>query len=94
MIVYRISDALADGLEPPQPYHGTLASAHKDAKLVFLSPGVRARARIESFDVSTSKAGILALMNWGANKVTWADEPLRTWGLSPRGGLISLENGQ
>lgn len=67
-------------------HHATLAEAHTAAK----GYTDRAGVRIEQIDVATDKAGVLDLLR--GYSVTDLD-PLRTWKLTPRGGLQQVDNG-
>lgn len=91
MIVYRISDALAEGL--PTSFAGTLADAHAAAKGRFSTPVTRSRCRVDQLDMPTDKAALVALLNAGADSRLGALDPVQTWGLTARGGLVQLSAG-
>jgi len=48
-------------------------------------------ARIELFDIPTDKEGVLALLSRAEGLTATV---LRTWALTPRGGLKEVENGE
>lgn len=92
MIIYRILNG--GDLDPGEnaDYAGTLGEAHMLAKQRF--QGLRSLARIEQHDIATDKGSVIVLLIDGVG-AAFTDSTLRqTWGLSPRGGLVQLENGQ
>ena len=84
MNAYRSFDCSAD--PPTFVYSATLKEAHDAAKQV----ASRIDARVELVDVMTDKASIVGILN-GESKLF---ELLRTWKLTPRGGLTECENGE
>ena len=65
-------------------YASTLKEAHTAAKS--LTP--RSEARVELVDVSTDKAGVIALLN---SAQLFAEQ---AWSLTPRGGLTDCVVGE
>lgn len=90
MQVYRVSDAEAIPCDGGVSYLGTMAEAHAEAKRRFESYWSRNRARIDLFDVPTDKPGMLALLTGGDSYVRSLPVS-RTWGLTPRSGLVELK---
>lgn len=78
-----------DGLMPDVSHFDTLAAAHESAK--GYSNHERGWLRIELIDVPTDKAGVLALLR-GYSPDDF--KPVRTWALTPRGGLKEVANGE
>ena len=77
-----------DGLPTDTNHRGTLGDAHEVAKGYPIHE--RGWLRIELIDVPADKAGILALLQgYSLEDFT----PIRTWALTPRGGLKEVENG-
>lgn len=66
----------------------TLGEAHASAKTM-----AGAERRIELFDIPTHKEGICGLLN-GFDEALMALKPLRTWAITPRGGLKEVPNGE
>ena len=69
-------------------HHATLADAHKTAK--GYSQQDYHRLFVELIDVPTDKAGILDLLR--GYSVESSFQPVKTWGLTPRGALTEAEN--
>lgn len=87
MHFYRITSFEGDSMPEWEP---TLAEAHARLKLK-----VGRDARIELIDVDTSKNGVLALLRGDMYSPMCATKgPLRTWALTPRGGLKEVANGE
>jgi len=79
MRFYEVTYARA-GSEPA--FYGTQADAHDAAR----GHPDRARVYIDEVEVPTDKAGLLVLLN--APVIARLFPTLRTWRLSPRGGLV------
>ena len=72
-------------------HHGVLLDAHNAAK----GYAQRDCVRIELIDVNTTKDGVLALLQGYSPADTYDNvKVLRTWGLTPRGGLREVANGE
>lgn len=89
MHVYRIVDTAIPEDDAPRPrYEATQLEAHNDAKA---RPGIiRDSVRIEMIDVLVDKAGVCRILNDDKIK----HRLLRTWKLTPRGGMVDCENGE
>lgn len=87
MHAYRITGYVDD--ESPA-WAGTLSDAHASLKLRQHMPD----ARIELFDVPTDKDGVLTLLSNRGVPACVAVSPMRTWALTPRGGLTEVPNGE
>lgn len=88
MNFYRIVDA---SVEPNTvlTYHATQADAHRDTKTY--SKHRLPDLRIELVDVETDKGAIARIIN-GVDPSP--GEVLRTWKLTPRGGMAEVPNGE
>jgi len=86
MQVYRII-CVAPGVDQDPEYEGTCKDAHNRAKDRFL--GMSQYARIELIDVDTTKDGILGLLSGRLEP-----KVISTWGLTRRGGLMEIPNGE
>lgn len=86
MKVYCVTDDKGDGAYS-NSFTGTLGEAHAEAKDI----DNRVDARIDEYDIDTSKAAIIAILNDGLDLGPLT--PVNTWGLSPRGGLRKLKPG-
>lgn len=86
MQIYRIFDAAAE--KPTYRYEGNSKDAHDRAKLI----ASRADARIELVEISTAKAALLLYLNGDTHCCEFP--VLRTWKLTPRGGLQEIPNGE
>lgn len=86
MQLYRIFDSAA--AKPLYRYEGNAKDAQDRTKLI----ASRADARIELVKVDIAKASLLLYLN---NETECCEFPvLRTWKLSPRGGLQEIPNGE
>lgn len=86
MQIYRIFDSAE--AEPTYRYEGNAKDAQDRAKLI----ASRADARIELVKVDTAKAALLLYLN---RETHCCEFPvLRTWKLTPRGGLQEIPNGE
>lgn len=87
MNIYRITRFTGD----TPIYRDTLKAAQTQAK-----EGMERRrlneTRVDLIDVAVDKAGILVLLNGFGNG--WGPDALRTWRLSPRGGLAEITAGE
>lgn len=85
MQAYLIKDLAMD--DARVPFKKTLKEAHDRAKL--LPKDTWGDQRIQLVNVPTDAASVIGYLNGGhpdASDLT----PLRTWKLSPRGGLVEL----
>lgn len=81
---------LRDGAPDCVPeFHGKQSDAHTAAKMVPLH--LRPETRIELVDVPTDKDSIERLLNGHGLSGLNA---LKTWKLTPRGGLVDCANGE
>ena len=76
------------GLMPDASHFDTLGAAHESAK--HYGTLDRPLVRIELIDVPNDKAGVLSLLR-GYSPDDF--KPVRTWALTPRGGLKEVPNG-
>lgn len=91
MNVYWLTGRSISGDEGPA-YFGTLADAHTAAKdHCKTRPQDKPEARIELREIETDKAAILRLLNAEGG---YQSEPIRTWRLGDRGGLVECPNGE
>lgn len=90
MHFYRVSIYEGD-LHPV--WTETLSEAHNQLRE---SGKGKPDARIELFDVPTDKAGVCALLNHGGNDAegSLGLGAIRTWELTPRGGIKEVQNGE
>lgn len=90
MHFYRTLYEPAQAVAPVNTDHrATLAEAHTAAK--GYAGWQRDYVRIELIDVPTDKAGVLALLQ-GHSLDDF--QPVKTWKLTPRGGLREVPNGE
>lgn len=94
MHFYRLTDEMPNGCTLHEEFHGTLADAHKTAKATFNNSILRSRARIDLHDINTDKASLVVILNGRLTDVIGEAKPLRTWGLTARGGLKELQAGE
>jgi len=89
MHFFRVFDsAIPDEDAPRARYERTQLEAHNDAKA---RPGViRESVRIELVDVTVDQSGVCRILNDDKIK----HRLLRTWKLTPRGGMVDCENGE
>jgi hypothetical protein len=86
MHFYRINRFDGDSMSS---WEGTLGEAHRGLKRHSDMP----EARIELFDIDTSKESLLQLLNY-ADVDDLGLSAERTWVLTPRGGLKEVPNGE
>lgn len=94
MHIYRLTRTEGDSA----PYfESTLANAHAMLKDQYRG---LPDARIELLDVKTDKENLVEAFNCMSNDrlrgthKSWFEGPLRTWALTPRGGLKQVANGE
>ncbi len=85
MQFYKVSNEEAD---TKRVYECTREGAHIVAKNV--SKHLWPAARIELIEIETNKETLASILTGDGCK----EEVLRTWGLTPRGGLTELKNGE
>lgn len=89
MHVYRVFNSDIERDELDYRFKGTLEESRV---LAHSGPGPWSHdnVRIELIDVPTDKASIIKLLDMGELDA----DPLRTWGITKRGGLRELDNGE
>ena len=85
MQIYKITDIDYNG---NTNYAGTFGDAHDKAKEA--DELHRAHARVELVEIASDKATILSILSGNS----CAQKVLRTWSLTPRGGLQNIANGE
>jgi len=88
MHVYRV---IQDQSTRAHAYHSTMADAHADAKM--RGAALYPMLRIELFDIPTDKMAILRLLN-SETPDECGLNPIRTWAITSRGGLLEVANGE
>lgn len=90
MNFYRITDTAQDSRPDYKArFACTLQAAHDYAKA---TPKVSwLDIRVELVDFETQKADVCNMLN---DEVPVVPSAMRTWSLTPRGGLVECENGQ
>jgi hypothetical protein len=93
MQIYRIFRATDDGDLVGLWHETTLDNAHEIAKHNFTEIQ-RPEVRIELFDQPTDKFSLVELINRLVTGEPLNVSPLRTWMLTPRGGIKEVPNGE
>lgn len=91
MHLYRITRTPGD----PEPYfESTRENAHQMLQDQYKGGE---DARVELINVKTDKESLVEALNCLVSRFegkTWFEGPLRTWKLTPRGGLREVPNGE
>ena len=77
------------GDDPVTVYQHTATLAEAHASLKVYGEPLRPDLRVELVEIATDKASLVNVLN-GVIEV----ELLRTWKLTPRGGLLEITNGE
>lgn len=84
MIFYKISGS------GPSTYVGTLVLARKTAKgILDTFPETRESIRVEEVQIKTDKAHMVTILNRDFDELV-----VQTWAITPRKGLIAVNNGE
>lgn len=75
-------------------FFGSLTLAHIGSRQMFIEQRNWLDVRIELFEIDTAKESMLNMLNTPNGDGETMGTVLRTWGLTPRGGLRELKNGE